>query len=200
MAATTHTVPALPPAPELPRPRTLLVGTLFATSAVLAAFVALFARYFELRSDTIEGGQTWIEPGTIPLVPGGMMMATMAMSLVTAQWALYAIKRDDRAHSILALVLTGLFGAAVINQTAFLYTEMGMPIDLSPAATMVYVITGAHLAMIIAGIVFLALMAFRALAGQFSSRQADGVAAAVIFWYATVAVYAVIWYGIYITK
>jgi hypothetical protein len=48
--------------------------------------------------------------------------------------------------------------------------------------------------------VFIALMAFRALAGQFSSRQTDGIVAAAMFWYATVAVYAVIYYGIYITK
>ena len=53
----------------------------------------------------------WIPPGTISLVPGGMMMLTMAMSVVIMQWAVYAIARDDRPHAYLALGLTGLFGA-----------------------------------------------------------------------------------------
>ena len=54
--------------------------------------------------------------------------------------------------------------------------------------------------MVGAAVVFLLLMAFRALAGQYSSRQADGIVAASIFWYATVAVYTVIYFGIYVAK
>ena len=48
--------------------------------------------------------------------------------------------------------------------------------------------------------IFVGLMAFRALAGQFSSRHADGIASAALFWHATVAVYAVVYYAIYVTK
>lgn len=195
--ATTH---ALPPAAEPIRPRTLLIGSSFATVAMVMFFMALFARYFDLRSSTQAVGGTWIEPGTIPLVPGGMMMFTLVMSCVTVVWALQSIKHGDRAHAILALLLTGLFGAAVINQTAFLYTEMGLAIDEGPAALMIYVITGAHLVAVAFGMVFLALLAFRAMAGQYGGKQSEGIAAAVIYWYAMVAVYAVIWYGIYIVK
>jgi len=199
MAGSTDVI-ALPPAPEPVRPRTVLIGASFATAAVVMAFIALFARYFDLRSSTRAMGQTWIEPGTIPLVPGGMMMFTLLMSCVTVLWAQFAIRDGDRAHAILALSLTGLFGAAVINQTAYLYTEMGLPIDDGPAALMIYVITGAHLVATAIGIVFLAVLAFRALAGQYTGRQNDGIVAAVIYWYALVAVYSVIWYGIYIVK
>jgi heme/copper-type cytochrome/quinol oxidase subunit 3 len=62
------------------------------------------------------------------------------------------------------------------------------------------VITGAHVAMLVAAMVFVALAAFRALAGQYTSRQADGIQAASYFWYATMLMYALIYYGIYITK
>ena len=54
--------------------------------------------------------------------------------------------------------------------------------------------------MVAGGVIFLGLMAFRALAGQYSSRQADGILAASIFWYAIVAVYTVIYFGIYVAK
>ena len=195
-ASAIGSVPAAAPT----RPRTLLIGTSFATAATAIYFLTLFGVYAQGRSTALSLGQEWISPGTIPLAPGTMMMATMVLSLITVQWAVYSIARDDRQHAILALVITAIFGGAVINQTAFLYTDMGLPIATNKASLLLYVITGSHLVMIVVGLVFLALMAFRALAGQYSSRQADGVSAAAIFWYAVVAVYAVIWYAIYITK
>jgi heme/copper-type cytochrome/quinol oxidase subunit 3 len=199
MAATTHD-PALAPPPVLPRPRTLFVGTAFATGAVLMFFAGLFGLYVQERHDALASGGTWIEPGTISLIPGGMMMLTMAMSVVIMQWAVYAIARDDRPHAYLALGLTGLFGVSVITQTVYLYKRMGFVIDETVPALFVYVITGAHLFMLVVAMIFAGLMAFRALAGQFSSRQADGLASAALFWHATVVVYAVVYYVIYITK
>jgi cytochrome c oxidase subunit 3 len=201
MAATTHAAPAaLPPAAEPPRPRTLLVGTAFATGACLMFFAGLFGIYLQLRHDTLASGSEWIKPGTISIVPGGMMLTTMVMSVVTMQWAVYAIARDDRPRAYLSLGLTALFGVAVINQTVYLYKQMGLGIAESVPAVLIYVITGAHIVMLAAAMAFVGLMAFRALAGQFSSRQSDGVAAAALFWHATVLVYMAIYYGIYITK
>ena len=48
--------------------------------------------------------------------------------------------------------------------------------------------------------VFVALMAFRTLGGQYSGRDSEGIAAAAIFWNASVAIYLVIWYAVYVTK
>jgi cytochrome c oxidase subunit 3 len=67
-------------------------------------------------------------------------------------------------------------------------------------AVMTYTITGAHLAMLVAAMIFVALMAFRALGGQFTGRQHDGMSAAALFWHAQVVAFAFIWYAIYITK
>jgi heme/copper-type cytochrome/quinol oxidase subunit 3 len=67
-------------------------------------------------------------------------------------------------------------------------------------AVLVYTITGAHLAMLVVAMIFIGLMAFRALGGQQTSRQHDGVSAAALFWHAMVVVYAIIWYAIFVTK
>ena len=53
---------------------------------------------------------------------------------------------------------------------------------------------------LIAGLIFIVLMGFRALGGQFSSRQPDGISAAAVYWYACVAVYALVWVAVYIMK
>ncbi len=202
--------PAAAPAPaEMPRPRTLLVGTAFATVASVMVFIGLFGLYFTERTSVIKAASpqsrstAWIPKGTISLVPGGMMFATMVMSAITMAWGVYSIRRDDRPRAYLGLGLTALFGLAVINQTVFYYKSMGLTIvgkNASLQALLIFTITGAHLVMVSAGVLFLGLMAFRALAGQYSSRQADGVVAASMFWYATVAVYTLIYFGIYVAK
>jgi hypothetical protein len=43
-------------------------------------------------------------------------------------------------------------------------------------------------------------MSFRALGGQYTSRQHDGISAAALAWHAQVAIFFVIWLAIYITK
>jgi cytochrome c oxidase subunit 3 len=115
------------------------------------------------------------------------------------QWAVYSITRDDRTHTYLALGVTLLLGAAFVNQTTFLYHQAAVTLAQAEGP-LFYAVTGGHLAMVVAGMVFIVLMGFRALGGQFSSRQPDGIAAAAVFWYATVAVYAVVWVGVYIMK
>ena len=210
MAAATATPAALPAPAELPRPRTLLVGTAYATVATVMGFLALFGIYFSERTAVMKAATpetkhtAWIAKGLINLPPGGMMMGTMAISVVTMAWGVYSIRRDDRPRAYLALGLTALFGVSVINQTIFYYkswTSLTIVGDkASLQALLIFTITGAHLVMVAVAVLFLALMAFRALAGQYSSRQADGIVAASIFWYATVAVYTLIYFGIYVAK
>jgi cytochrome c oxidase subunit 3 len=128
-----------------------------------------------------------------------MQALTLAMSMVTMQWAVHAIVRDDRPHTFVALGVTLLLGAAFVNQSFFLFKQAGVKLD-QPEGPLFYAVTAGSLAMIVAGMIFIALMAFRALGGQFSSRQPDGIAAAAVFWYASCAVYAVVWVAVYIMK
>ena len=190
-----------PLAAPLPRQRTLLVGTVFGTAASLMYFAALFGVYLRERADALSGGGEWIPSGAnMQLAQPTVAAWTMLMSVVTMQWAVYAIARDDRPHAIMATALTTLFGLSVIVTTSFQYTEMGLVADESIAAVLIYAISGSHLAMIAIGLSFLLLMAFRALAGQYSSRQTDGFVGAAIYWYAVVFVYVVIWTAIFVLK
>ncbi|TML18222.1 MAG: hypothetical protein E6G39_03550 [Actinobacteria bacterium] len=188
------------PAAELPRPRTLLVGTVFAIVACGMFFAGAFGIYIKARHDVVTSAGTWLKAGQISLVPGGMMMVTTAMSVVTMTWAVQAIRNDDRKNAYIALGITLLFGVANINQQVFYYKDMKLKVQGSVAELLIYVITGAHVVMLIAAMVFVALAAFRALAGQYTSRQSDGIQAASYFWYATMLMYTLIYYGIYITK
>src|SRR6478752_3723451 len=191
---------ALPPAAPPARPRILLVGTVLASGATFMAFAGLIGLYLGQRSVVLAQGGTWLPEGTkLPLTPGSIGMATMLLSAVTMWWAVDAVGRNDRPSAYLALGITIMFGAAVINSTTFLYTQMGLAVN-TKVGLLIYTITGAHLAMIVAALVYAAVMTFRTLGGEYHGRDREGLVSAALFWYATIAVYAVIWYAIYITK
>ena len=52
----------------------------------------------------------------------------------------------------------------------------------------------------VVAMLFVALTALRALAGQSNSRHVDGVQAAAVYWHTMVVLYGVVWYAIFITK
>lgn len=189
------TVPAAPT-----RPRTLVIASAFGTGSVLMYFGGLFALYFSIRADALAWGSQWYPEGAIQLVPGGMNMATLAMSAITMAWAVQAVLNDDRVHAMIAMALTAVLGIAMVNQTVFYFKDIGLPIDSSEAATMLYVIVGSHLVMVAVGVLWLGMLLLRTLGGQDTNRHRDLVSAAALYWYAAVAVYSVIWVGIYIAK
>jgi cytochrome c oxidase subunit III len=189
------------PPPPPARPRVLLVGTTLAAGAASVAILGMIALYLDLRAETLAAGDRWLpEDAVLPLTPGNMGMVTLLMSAVTAAWAVYALRNDDRPHAYFALGLTLLFGAAFIVDTAYLWDTLNLGIADSAQAVLIYSITGAHVAMTGAGLLFLLVMGFRALGGQLTGRATEGLHAATIFWFVTIAVYAVVWYAIYITK
>jgi heme/copper-type cytochrome/quinol oxidase subunit 3 len=189
------------PAPEPRRPRVLLVGGAFGAAASALVVLTMLGVYLQVRGDLVASGAPTLPEGTVlPLTPGSMGMLTLTMSLVTMSWAVWALRRDDRPHAYMALGLTLLFGVAFINSTVYLYQQLATAPTASATTGLLYATTGAHLVMVVVGMVFAAVMGFQALGGQLTGRDAEGMSAAALYWYLTVAVYVAIWYGIYITK
>lgn len=192
--------PALPAAP-LQRPRMLVVGTSFASMAAAMAIIGMIGVYLTERAQVIGAGDTWLPDAVdLPLTQPNVMLFGLIMSSVTVQWAVSAVRNDDRVNSYLALGLTLLFGFGYINMTAYLWSKAGLDVDANVQSVLIYSITAAHIIMAVAAMVFVGLMAFRALAGGYDARQYDGIAASALFWHVMVAVYALIWIAIYVTK
>ncbi|MFV2039464.1 MAG: cytochrome c oxidase subunit 3 [Acidimicrobiales bacterium] len=183
------------------RGRTVLAGTGFAIAASIMYFAGLFGVYLHERAGARLAGIDWIPSSAqIDLTQPTMIMWTLIISVVVMQWAVYSTARDDRPHALLAVGATLALGAMAILQYAWQFTQMGLVADESVAAVLIYTITGSHLVMVLVAMTFVALMGFRALAGQYSSRQTDGIVAASLFWYAMVSVYFFVWIGVFIAK
>jgi heme/copper-type cytochrome/quinol oxidase subunit 3 len=190
----------LPPAAPPARPRVLLIGTGFALAGIVMAFAGLIGLYLGRRAAAIEANRPWLPTGvTIDLTPGNVAMIGLVISAVVVQWAVYSIANDDRPRAYLALGLTVLLGGAYINGMAFNYTQMGITVH-DRVGLLIFTITGMHLAMAGAGMIFVGLMAFRALGGEYSGRDREGIVAAAMYWHVTVLVFAVIWFTIFVTK
>ena len=191
-----------PPAAAPARPRVLIIGTVLTCAAIVMAFAGLLGLYAEQRATRVRGGGTWLPKDVkIDLTPFNVAFVGLVILLVVLHWAVYAVGDDDRVRAYLALGLAALLGGAYINGVCFAFTQMGFTVHYQTGVgLLVYAITGMHLAMAGAGVVFIGLMAFRTLGGQYSGRDREGLTAALVYWYVTVAVYAAIWFTIFVTK
>lgn len=195
-----------PPAAELQRNRTLLVGTALAAMSSMMVFVGLFSVYIAIRQNNeylVEnglGGVLWFPEGAVQIAPGTMMMFTTWIGGFAMAWAVQAVRNDDRRNAYAALGLAMLMGAAVINQMVFAIQDFALPIDRSVPALLLYVIYSSYIVFMAIAVIFVLLMTVRAVGGQFNSKNADGIEAAALYWYATVIMYLPVWYLITITK
>ena len=183
-----------------PRPRVLLIGTAIGAGAPALVVLTLIAFYARLRRRHRPAAR-WLPEGTnLQLTPGSMGMATLALSLVTVAWIVQALRNDDRGHALMASAISLVLGAAYINVVAYGWQQIGLGITSSPQALLIYTITGLHVAMTGVGMLYIAVMAFKAVGGQLTGRAAEGMSAAALYWFVTVATYSVVWYTITITK
>ena len=195
MTATSY--PALPPAP-LPTPRRqVLVGTALAAVAGSMLIGGMLAVWLLQRQRVADAGGRFPAEFTIPEVASNVMLVTIYGLCLFAQWSVYAARRDDRANLGLSLGLVGVMGVAFINAQAFVYVDMEMPIAEGGYPGMFYAITGTMLALVIAGLAFTAVTAFRVLGGR-SDRPL--VAAHALYWYFVAAAFSAVWFVVYVTK
>jgi len=188
------------PSPEVARPRTVLVGTMFASATAFMAFVGVVLVYVSSRAEARADGAEWFADGTVELGPSGFIFATLILSIFTVQWAVQAVNNDDRKNALVALALSGLFGAAVFNQLWFIINDSGFALSANNAQFMFFVVLGTFVVFMISAVAFVVLTFLRALIGQFGPRKADSVAAAAFYWNTVVAMYAIAWYVIFVTK
>ena len=183
-----------------PAPRNqLLVGATLASIAMVMLTGGMLAVWAVKRSAAIEAGENWL-PGSvnIPEVPTNVMLIAFPALCSFAQWAVWASKRNDRANTVFALGTTAFVALLIFNAQAFVWSQVDIGVSDGPYGSMFYAITGTFAALMIVGILFTAVAAFRYLAGRTHEREI--LTAHAIFWYAMTVVFSAIWFLVYVTK
>jgi len=190
---------ALPAAPAPPPRRQVLVGTTLACLAGSMLVGGMVALWVLMRDRAIEAGEAWVPSGVvIPEVPSNIMLVSFLALVVFAQWAVYAAKERDRSNTALALGLTAFVAVAIINAQAYVYNQMGLPVNEGAYGPMFYAITGLFLALVIIGLAFTVVTAFRILGGR--TKDHELTIAHALYWYFVAAAFAAIWFVVYVTK
>lgn len=196
---------ALPPAPAPAPRRQLLLGTAIAGSAAAMMVAGMLAIWWRFReaSPLREGNDKMIadwqpESVHIPMVLANVILFTLVMSCLMAQYAVYAAKRRDRTNTILGLGVTGLTGLAAINGQAALWGRTNVGIAEGRWQLMFFVVTGTFMALLIVGIIYTLVAVFRYLGGR--TAEVEVVSAHAVYWYILTAIFIAVWFVVYVTK
>lgn len=186
--------PAAAPAPR----RQLFIATALACVAASTLIGGMLAVWVLLRERVVDTGGRFPVDYIIPEVASNVMLMTVWALCLFAQWAVYSGARGDRAHTALALAVTGLLAVAFINAQAFVYVDMAVEIRADYYGALFYAITGTMLALVVAGLVYTTVAAFRALGGRL--RETEVLSSHALYWYFIAAAYSAVWFVVYVTK
>jgi heme/copper-type cytochrome/quinol oxidase subunit 3 len=179
-AEETLALPAGDTPAEVARPRGVSnVATALFVAGDFMALCGLVAAYYALRSEAFVWPPRGASLGTyLPT----MIALTMVMAAVSVQWAVWAIRHNDQRTTLAALGLTIFFAFAILNGQWYELAHLKFGIGAHSYGTLVYVLTGFHMAHVIAGIIVLAVVLGRTTNGEFDADDHDTLTAAAIFW------------------
>lgn len=189
---------ALPPAASAAPRRQLFIGTAVACVAATMLIGGMLSIWVLLRERVVDDGGRFPVDYIIPEVATNVMLMTVWALCLFAQWAVYSGTRGDRAHTALALGVSAMLAIAFVNAQAFVYVDMGVEINATYYGALFYAITGTMLALVVAGLVYSAVAAFRALGGRLGETEI--LSAHALYWYFIAIAYSAVWFVVYVTK
>ena len=197
---------ALPPASQPAPRRQVFVGTAVAGAAGLMLIGGMLATLLKFRADvpvreSLKRGfiKDWMPAKiVVPEVAANMILLGLFVICIMAQWAVYSAKRNDRTHTGLALGVTALLALASINAQIFIWTQMGVGARDGAFHSMFYAATGTMTALLLSGLVYTAVSAFRYLGGR--TKEVELVSAHALYWYFLTAAFSALWFVIYVQK
>jgi cytochrome c oxidase subunit III len=164
---------------------------LFITSEVMF-FAGLFAAYFNVRANfvavdrraTLAAARVRRLAHILPYV--GPATILLIASSFTCQFAVWAIRRDDRTAFIRNMAVTVTLGIIFLTIQAIDYVVLGskgLTLSSGTFGTTYYTLTGFHGAHVFGGVIMLGVVLYRGMAGQFSAKHHDAVEATSLYWH-----------------
>ena len=174
------------------RAHPLVFGVVVFLASESMLFAGLLAAWFDLRGTNAvwppSGTKLDLAGGTIGTVLLGIGSVTMGVAQVVAA-------RGRRQVARTMLVLTLLCALAFVYVALDGWAHANFQVDTNAFGTMFYVLTGTHLAHVIAGAILLTALAIFLGKPAFTRDNHAGVEAIAYYWHFVF----VVWLGIYAT-
>ncbi len=184
--------------PALNRPNMVSVGTIAFLAQELMFFAGLFAMYFTSRANGLANGDWSTQTEHLNVVFGAIITVVLIASSFTSQFGVFAAERGDVFGLRKWFTVTIVLGVIFLGLVAFEWSEMvmaGVTPQSSVFGSVVYIITGFHMAHVTAGIVAFIVVLLRVAKSKFTPAQATAAMAVSYYWHFVDA----IWIGVFIT-
>ncbi|MFQ5634321.1 MAG: heme-copper oxidase subunit III family protein [Gammaproteobacteria bacterium] len=128
----------------------------------------------------------------IPLILIAIMTFILITSSGTMAMAVNMGYRRDRKKAAVLMIVTALFGATFVGMQAFEWTKLiveegvrpwGNPMGAAQFGSSFFMITGFHGAHVSAGVIYLLVVAFKVLRGDYESRGYEIVEITGLYWH-----------------
>ena len=182
----------------LNRPNMVSVGTIAFLAQELMFFAGLFSMYFVSRANGLTAGDWGNQTAHLNVAFGGIITVVLLTSSVTSQLGVFAAERGDVFGLRKWFGVTIALGFVFLVLVAIEWTEMihaGVTIQSSVYGSMIYIITGFHMAHVTAGILAFIVVMMRVSKSKFTPAQATAAMATSYYWHFV----DVIWVGVFIT-
>ncbi len=159
-------------------------------------FGTLLSAYFFLRASLA----TW-PLGSITLarllVPAANTFLLL-ISALTMYLGLRSIRRNKVEALKAWLILTLAIGLVFVAAQVFEFNRSGMKITDQAFGGVFFTLIGFHAVHVIAGVIMLVLLLWRAFQGDFTARRHTAIQVGAWFWYFIVAVWVVLFSALYL--
>jgi cytochrome c oxidase subunit 3 len=159
-------------------------------------FATLLAAYFYMRVN-LASWQMNGAPFTRLVLPASNT-ALLLISAVTMSLALGAVRKNNTAGLKRWLSLSLALGLVFVIGQVVEFNRSGMRIDDQAFGGVFFTLIGFHALHVLAGMIMLAVVLWRALLGDFSSRRFVAVQVSAWFWYFVTAVWAILFAALYL--
>ena len=178
---------------------------LFICSEVMF-FSGLFAAYFSVRAaapvwpPVPADNEALAEAFQIHGEPWFALALTviLVISSFTCQFAVWAIRREDRTGFVRNIGVTLVLGIVFLIGQIYDYSTLGFGLSDTMFGTTFYTLTGFHGAHVFGGAIMLSVVLYRGLAGQFSAQHHDAVEATSLYWHFVDVVWIALFSTLYI--
>ena len=179
------------------RAHPLVFGVVVFLASESMLFAGLLAAWYDLRGMNA----AWPPAGTVTDVTGATI-GTLVLGLgsVTMGIAQHAARTRRRSIARAMIVLTFALALAFVAIALRDWHDANVRVDSNAYGTMFYVLTGTHLAHVVAGAVLLAALAIFLGRPAFESDQQAGVEAIGYYWHFVFVIWLAVWATIYLVR
>ncbi|MGH7903633.1 MAG: cytochrome c oxidase subunit 3 [Candidatus Dormibacteraceae bacterium] len=168
--------------PPHPAMRPGMMGMFIFLASEVMFFGSLFAMYFYMYGSHLNwppSGTRAVEVFPLPTINTVVLIT----SGVTMHISHTAIQRGNRRRYMIWLLVTIILGAAFECGQALEFTTANFNLTSNQFSSAFFTMTGFHGLHVFGGLVFLCLVLFRSVRGQFNQEHHVGVAACAIYWH-----------------